>query len=55
MSRRMASPASSHEDELREDELPIAVGTLQDRSGPFYGAEALGSVNSTPILEQVLV
>lgn len=50
---RGTSPASSHEDELREDELPNAVGTLQDQSGPFYGDEALGSVNATPILEQV--
>lgn len=50
---REASPSSSHEDELREDELPNAVGTLQDQSGPFFGDEALGSVNATPILEQV--
>lgn len=51
--QRGPSPSSSHEDELREDEIPNAVGTLQDHGGPFYGDEALGSVNATPILEQV--
>jgi len=51
--QRDSSPSSSREDELREDEIPNAVGTLQDHGGPFYGDEALGSVNATPILEQV--
>ncbi|KAF8308158.1 hypothetical protein DL93DRAFT_2043015, partial [Clavulina sp. PMI_390] len=55
LSARDSSPGpsdSSHEDQLREDELPSAVGTLQDQSGPFFGDEALGSVNAAPILEQ---
>ena len=54
MNNRELSPESSQEDELREEEIPNAVGTLQHHNhGPFYGTEALGSVNSTPILEQV--
>ena len=37
----------------REEEIPNAVGMLQQENGPFFGETALGSVNSTPILAQV--
>ncbi len=53
--RDYSSPSSQEheqEDGTRDDEVPNIVGNLQG-SGRFFGASALGSVNSTPILEQV--
>lgn len=55
--RDHSSPSSHSHDEStkddKEEEIPNNVGTLEENGGPFYGATALGSVNSTPILEKV--
>lgn len=51
---REMSILSSPDDSNREDDLPNGgAGTLQ--SGRWFGASAVGSVSSAPILEQVMI
>jgi len=49
--RHRSSSSTPDEESPREEELPSAVGTLQE-NGRWFGPSAMESINSGPILEQ---